>query len=161
MQFNNDQIQASLEINRFIGSQNKYYLLEGAAGTGKTTLIAHILANSFAQKKIIFSAPTHKALSVLRSKLELNKTLKSQFMTVHKLLGLRRKIDDKGTIYFNDVDEDFINNEEFSNISKCNIIIIDEASMISSSIYQTIITKFANNRSVKIIFVGDRNQLHP
>ena len=161
MQFNNDQNQASLEIKRFIGSQNKYYLLEGAAGTGKTTIIAHILANSFAHKNIIFSAPTHKALSVLRSKLELNKTLKSKFMTVHKLLGLRRKIDDKGAIYFNDVDEDFINNEDFSNISKCNIIIIDEASMISNSIYQTIMTKFANNRFIKIIFVGDRNQLPP
>ena len=44
------------------------FLLAGSAGTGKSTLISHILCDpQFQKKKIVFSATTNKAVSILQS----------------------------------------------------------------------------------------------
>ena len=46
-------------------------LLQGSAGTGKTFLVKTLVDNlPVSQDKILISAPTHKALSVIREKVD-------------------------------------------------------------------------------------------
>ena len=159
MIFNDDQKTAIEEIKQFLYSRNKEFLLEGPAGSGKTTLITHILEYYFKGYYIVFSAPTHKAVNVLKSNLE-SYDEKVKFMTIHRLLGIKRKINSDGEIYFDDMDDEIENALDMNFASKANIIIVDEASMISESVYN-MIQKFLMRKKCKIIFVGDRNQLPP
>ena len=160
MIFNDDQKNAIEEIKHFIYGKHKEFLLEGPAGSGKTTLITYILEHYFKALNIIFSAPTHKAVNVLKSNLNNYNDERVKFMTIHRLLGIKRKINSDGEIYFDDIDDEIENALDMNFASKANIIIVDEASMISDSIYN-MIQKFLMRKKCKIIFVGDRNQLPP
>ncbi len=160
MIFNDEQQQAIQQIKQFIYSKNKQFLLEGPAGSGKTTLITHILDHYFNGLYIVFSAPTHKAVNVLKSNLNTYNDERVKFMTIHRLLGIKRKINSDGEIYFDDLDDEIDDAMEMNFSSKANIIIVDEASMISEYIYNMTL-KFLMRKKCKIIFVGDRNQLPP
>ena len=73
---------------------DKFYILKGSAGTGKTTVITHFLNNpKFNSYKIAFSATTNKAVSVLKQMSPFKEdNSKYSFLTIHKLLNIRRKI---------------------------------------------------------------------
>lgn len=152
---NEQQLIVKENIIRFLNHpSNKYYLLQGAAGTGKTTLICEVL-KQFKDKKIAFSATTNKAVSVL----QLISSLKNKnisYITIHKLLKIKRFITEDGNkdfmIFNNDNDNNYI--------SKYNIIIIDESSMINRYLLNEIenATKYIK---IKVIFIGDINQLPP
>ena len=64
------QEEAKTKISKFLNSydiSNNMFILEGSAGTGKSTTITQILSNEqFADKKIAYSATTNKAVSVLK-----------------------------------------------------------------------------------------------
>lgn len=60
------------------------YTLDGAAGTGKTTIAREFISNLKASKtQLAVTAPTHKAKKVIQDATD----FKSQ--TIQKLLGLR------------------------------------------------------------------------
>src|SRR4029078_8187138 len=73
---NSDQREIIAELYQqiLLTTQNNYvhtlFLVEGYAGTGKTSVVTHLLRYpEFISYKICFSAPTNKALHVLMDKL--------------------------------------------------------------------------------------------
>jgi hypothetical protein len=158
----NSQQQASLiKLDAFIQSRGeKVFLLEGFAGTGKTTVITQLFGSrKFFNKDIVFAATTNKAVSVLQHMFR-NQYEHIDFKTIHKLCKIKRKITDDGDISFNlnESPESFKKNQK--SIFNYDIIVIDECSMISSKIL-TLIVNYSNRIKGKIIFVGDRYQLPP
>lgn len=158
---NNGQKEAVKSLLSFLKSNQKLYLLEGSAGTGKSTVITYLLQNDFySKKKIAFTATTNKAVSVLQSLITTNNNI--VLSTIHKLLKFKRKIDSDGSVaYYSSLEDSLweLNNNKYS-IYYFDIIIIDEASMISKSMLSKIV-QISNMIKGKIIFVGDRSQLPP
>ena len=160
MELSCDQINAKIKINSFLNDKfTKFFLLKGSAGTGKTTLITNIL-NGY-KKNIALCATTHKAVSVLKKmKLDDNKNL--TFVTIHKLLKIKRVINADGRqVFKSNIKDDKLNNKsEIKSIYYYDIIIIDECSMIEQKLLDTIIG-LENKIKGKIIFIGDICQLPP
>lgn len=162
MQLNRDQVIGKEKILRFLESDENFFLLEGSGGTGKTTLITEIFKNDkFKDTKIVFSATTNKAVSVLEKYSKLT-TKNVSYLTIHKLLKITRKINESGKeIYtFADELETKCSYKDTKSIKNFNIIIIDEASMINLDLLKTLET-ISRKIKGKIIFMGDRNQLPP
>ena len=162
MQLSTDQLNAKNKIIKFLESKNeKMFLLKGSAGTGKSTLITNILSmEKFKKLKISLCATTHKAVSVLK-KMELdNKDI--NYITIHKLLKIKRKIDNDGIQSFKtNIDEENYNIKDKSeSIYYYDIIVVDECSMIEKELLNTIF-KIQDKIHGKIIFIGDICQLPP
>ena len=64
---NPDQQKAVDAIMQWMGSGEPYFLLFGAAGTGKTYAVQALIDQI--NGKIVFTAPTNKATKVLRATL--------------------------------------------------------------------------------------------
>jgi exodeoxyribonuclease V alpha subunit len=112
--------------------KNKFAVINGGAGVGKTTIIIHIANELIKQhKKINLCCPTGKAAARLREATRMEVT------TIHSLLGY--------------------NGEFFTNKNIDGVVIIDESSMIDSSLMAHII----NANPEAIILVGDQAQLMP
>jgi exodeoxyribonuclease-5 len=133
----------------FNGSNTKQtFILSGVAGSGKTTLIAHIRNLLSKNIKIAFGAYTGKASSVLRSKLQkfnINRFEDDSISTIHAL------------IYEPPLDDDLDINEMkwiLKSDLEFDFLIIDECSMIPKKIYDELLSF-----NKKILFVGDAFQL--
>lgn len=128
-------------INWFSTSPDLEYRLGGYAGTGKTTVIRY-LVEVFEQDhhKVAVAAFTGKAVNVLQRK------GLYQASTLHSLL----------------YDIEVLPNGQFEfnlrgpNSLKFDLIIVDEASMISTDLYRDLLTF-----KKKLLFVGDPGQLEP
>lgn len=146
---NKQQIAAISAINDFLKSPKTLFLLSGYAGTGKTTIIKKILEKY--RGKAIVSASTKKASLVISQA-----TLFEGF-TIHTLLGLRP---DVKLEEFNPNDPEF-SQVEPALINRYNLVIIDEASMINSSLFDLIKLEVNKSLTTKIIFIGDKAQIPP
>ena len=160
------QEEAKIRLYDFLtdrSKKNKMFLLAGSAGTGKSTLISHILTDEeFSNKKIVFSATTNKAVSILQ-KMCLGKydNMDLVFLTIHKLLKIKRKINRDGMeIFQTTIDNDTNKITKAKSIFNYDIIIIDESSMISYDIMKEL-SKIAPRIKGKIVFLGDKAQLPP
>ena len=150
--YNKEQKEAISNIINFIeyGSPKEYYLLEGKAGTGKTTVIAEVLKN-YTTKTILACALSHKAKSVIQGVLEKN-NISATFTSIAGALGMDFDIETGR----------FINGARKiveRPINKPSIIIVDEGSMVNEEIIDLL---FSYKRSgSKLIFLGDIGQLPP
>lgn len=116
------------------------FRLGGYAGTGKTTVIRYILDQLRREYGIKVCAFTGKAVNVLQRK-------KIRAQTMHSLMY---NVDvDKKTNAVTFRKKSFLDDEP-------DLIIVDEASMISSELY----THLRSFRK-KLLFVGDPGQLEP
>jgi hypothetical protein len=158
-----------------------FFLIEGLAGTGKTSLIAYFLSyEEFSKDRICFSAPTNIALNVLMEKLQSNATDKSQvddrpdqddsenersweFKTVFRLLGNKVSINSQGQTLFSTSTDAHLR-------LPYDRIIVDEVSMADrKNLEQILITIESLKRTRQmlgldpptIIFLGDLGQLPP
>lgn len=142
-----EQAQAHDAILSFVKEKKPQLRIGGYAGTGKTTLIAHTL-NALREidkhKTIALACFTGKAAFVLREKLTDAGALAKEYVgTIHGLMyrpvetaqGLRWRRRDT-------IDAD--------------LIIIDEASMVSEAIYKDL-----KKYKVPMLFIGDHGQLPP
>jgi len=165
-------------FGKFLISSINIFGLYGYAGTGKTTMIIQIVINLIKAKifkKIAIVAPTNKAVSVLKNKfnpnihkifnkfnfpifhssLDLNleylrsKNIILDFITIHNLLQLKIDYDDLGELVY-------VNNKN-TLINDYDLIIIDEASMVTTSMIDHIL----NQTKTKLVFAGDPAQLPP
>ena len=157
------QEEAKTKISKFLNSydiSNNMFILEGSAGTGKSTTITQILSNEqFADKKIAYSATTNKAVSVLKQ--YSNNSENYSFLTIHKLLNIKRKIDESGKeLFVTLLDNDTNSTSKAKSIFHYDIIVIDESSMISCELLTKLI-KIKDRIKGKIIFLGDPAQLPP
>lgn len=127
------------------------YTLDGAAGTGKTTIVREFLNQTDIRKsKIAVTAPTHKAKKVIQVATDFRAE------TIQKLLGLRPDINieafDSNNPIFNPIGE--------NEIGFYSVVIIDESSMLNKAAYE-LITELAFKYDVRILFLGDAFQLPP
>lgn len=192
IEFTNDQSNAINQIIQFTSDRNsKTFCVYGHPGTGKTTVIVELVNFLIMKgyiKSIAFTAPTNKAVNIMKSKMRSNiKTLfegitgkkynnefnlenivddinnlgiKIDFLTIHRLLNYKNDFDTEG-------DRIFVRNGN-SSINNYEIIIIDECSMIPIQIVTHLfedIRNYNNNigdnykKVPKIIFSGDPCQL--
>lgn len=108
-------------------------LINGAAGTGKTTLIKH-LSNILSLEKVLFLSCTNTSVQNLRRRVGLNDNrLRDHFMTIETFLR-----------------------KDVSEIELFSIAIIDECSMVSNRDFKRIVVK--KNFS-KLLLVGDEKQI--
>ena len=157
MTLTDEQEDGLLLLKEFIGAPthyNKYFLLKGYAGTGKTTLVNAFInwyntAKGKSLDDLVVTAPTNKAVRVLRRMSDIGGV---EYKTLHSLLGLKHTINDKGQeVYQKDKSVN-------PSIYLYGCVIVDEASMIDDEIFETLIN---DARDCKIIFVGDPCQIPP
>lgn len=195
IKFTKDQLEAISQLFDFLPDFNKKaYGLYGYAGTGKTTTIVEVLTFLLKHKfikSVVFTAPTNKAVNVIKSKFrsyltELHNSyfgkdppkdlsfdeivdrlydtgIKIDFITIHKLLKFEMDFGADGELVF-------VKSGGESLIGQYEIIIIDECSMIPIKLVEHIfaelrskIQKKCNNykKIPKVIFLGDPAQLPP
>ena len=152
----NDQQKIALQkLDDFANDRSKTAItLSGYAGTGKTSLMEMVAQKLRRRHNVVFSATTHQAAGVLKSKVG-----KYGFdtRTVNSLFGIAIATDMEGTRY--DASKKVrIDAEDKLNYG--DIVIIDEASMLSDENYDDVVN-IARMKNAKVIFVGDKAQLAP
>lgn len=145
----NSQYNALELLTKWYKSNELECLLEGPAGTGKTYLV-NIFLNEVVKKTNCITAPTHKALRVLETRVG------KKGVTLQSLHGLKPNMD---LANFN------IQHPQFDplatpKIQNYSLVIIDEASMINADLFQLNHDKTKEHRT-KILYLGDRYQLPP
>jgi len=184
-----DQENAVKDISSFLQDPlAKTHGLFGYSGTGKSTLTTTITAFLLEHrliKSVILTAPTNKAVNVLKSKFHkivsdlifkltgstdhAHSTLDKQltvledvgitivFATVHKLLNYKSGFNVSG-------DRIFSKNSK-SSILKYDLVVVDECSMLAMKIVYDIFNDIRvvnpNIKPPKLLLVGDNAQLPP
>lgn len=130
--------------------------LSGAAGTGKTYLTTKLVQKLQNEFHITITAPTHKALQVLRTNLFDADIDNVDTKTIQSFLNIRLNTNfDNGTQKFEP-----IKSKEKDN-TKTDILIVDESSMVSADLYGYIVKAIESSRVKAVLFVGDEYQLLP
>ena len=148
---NDGQTSALAEILASYHGYKRRHLLNGYAGTGKTTLMQAVVRELRAKKvRVAVTAPTHKAVQVLASKLAEAELCDVSAMTIHSLLGLRPAAGDG--------ERSILKRSGRGQTVFYDAVIIDECSMIGSDLQE-----FINNDldGQWVLYVGDPAQLPP
>ncbi|HEY9653405.1 MAG TPA: AAA family ATPase [Coleofasciculaceae cyanobacterium] len=134
-QLTSQQNQALQEILQFLQSSKRIFGLFGYAGTGKSTLV-NLVAGQLVStgKRVVFTAPTNKAVGVLR-RMAAEKGIRGvDFMTVHQLLGLAPVKQGQNKI---------LKQVSPSLLPMYNTIFLDECSMVTAELWNIIQEKSA------------------
>jgi exodeoxyribonuclease-5 len=154
---NPEQQLAVNQITEFIkkGSSDEWFMLEGKAGVGKTTVVTECLKPFLSKKRIILSALSHKAKKVILG------TIKENFdegelrglyaSSVASMLGMTFDLETGKFIK--------IYGKKKPTIKMVDVIVVDEASMINEEGLALIMSE--KKKSAKVIFLGDIGQLPP
>ena len=146
-------------MEEFLNDSEKYnneIALIGYAGTGKTTIISLFdkYIRSKDGKNPKYSSPTHRANAVTKMN-----NPKANVQTLHKLFGLQPQLelDKLGELSLEDIKSKQVNKPE---LSRGDLLIIDESSMISDTLYE-FIEENKKQFGIKVIYLGDPAQLAP
>ena len=126
----------------------KYFLIQGAAGTGKTTCIRHAILH-IPKHKVIAAAPSHPAKTILADSLGKGYNV----VTIANLMGKKLSSSDSKDKKLIDID-----NKRGKPIAYYDVIIIDEASMVLDWVSKDILN---NSHGKKVLVLGDYFQLLP
>lgn len=152
MELSSDQQKALGAILEWHGSEQRkqFITVGGYAGTGKTTLISVIRRHLGKQRKhlkVAFVSYTGKAAVVLKTHVrKANPECSRDFIgTIHSLIY---------SPITNDREE--ITGWEKKEVIDCDLIVVDEASMVDKGIWEDLLSF-----GIPIIAVGDHGQLPP
>ncbi|MCX7862556.1 MAG: AAA family ATPase [Bacteroidales bacterium] len=149
-----DQNKALLQFAEFLfNPKAKIFILNGYAGTGKTTLIKLIVQNLKKYKRYVLLAPTGRAAKVL------SVYCNEEAFTIHKFIYRQKSLTDFRFVLNYDVPAN-------------TIFFVDEASLISNDVAENNVfgsgrllndlLEFAlKHETNKIVFIGDMAQLPP
>ena len=147
----NDQTVALNKLANWLNtSSSKPFLIEGNAGTGKTTLlrVAHHYVNNLLGRKTSFTALTNPAT------VNLEKLIGTAATTVHSLLGIAPGISiDSGR----DLDFDELN-FDLTQYPPGSVIFIDEIGLAPAVIVNAIYDLLTTN-GIKVVMIGSKAQL--
>ncbi len=152
------QLRASELLADFVTTdfQDEVFILRGYAGTGKTTLVASLVASlSQFRKKTVLLAPTGRAAKVLAG------FSGKSALTIHKKIYRQKK-----------VVEGFAEFSLDRNLHKNTLFIVDEASMIanqsldlsifgSGRLLDDLVSYVYSSMGCKLLLIGDTAQLPP
>ena len=189
-----EQLKCGKKLLKFIKNSNETtFGLYGYAGTGKTTttveIISYLIKNGFI-KSVVFTAPTNKAVNVIKSKFRIHlkdiyekyysvkldkdfdfenildklytDNIKIDFITIHRLLEFKIDYNSDGGLIF--IRNNCIkqSKKKSSLMNQYEIVIIDECSMIPMDLLDVIFNEIRKlNNSPKVVFTGDPAQLPP
>lgn len=136
--------QAAEFINS--GNPQEYFLIDGKAGTGKTTIASYIVKTFKGQCAV--AALSHKAKFVIMDKF-VHDGIQADFFSLAGLLGMKYDFD-TGT---------FSARSRYIPILDYDLIVIDEASMINEEALDMIMNE--KRKHCKVLFLGDIGQLPP
>ncbi len=121
--------------------ENNVCVITGGPGTGKTTLVKGVIELFESQgDRVLLCAPTGRAAK------RLSEMSNRPAKTIHRLLGVERT--GKNEIKFS---------KNKDNPLKCEVLIVDEFSMVDTILFSNLITAVKDN--CRVILVGDYNQL--
>jgi hypothetical protein len=152
---NPQQNIAKEKMRQFLKTEDKFFLLSGGAGTGKTHTIGALISHLQAEKEryyIACAAPTNKAVKVLRNSTQKWQTHNIDYGTIYQFLGLKMDYDEEGS--------KVLVEGKYSTIDHYDLILIDESSMISSKLWN-LLNQIVFRHKMKIVFIGDNAQLNP
>lgn len=171
-----DQEKANNDFLDFMVSDDSYFVIQGAAGTGKSFLVKHLLETFYSRYKayclmlqkeakefdIKITATTNKAVSVLEDFLEdiLAQHNNMQIVTIYSLLGLRVQNDrktGKTTLTYN---PNQANQFQYTQ-GIIPLVFIDEYSFFGDELQDIIENVLVNGAKAKIVYIGDKYQLSP
>ena len=178
LEYTNQQKQALAAIENFLAGEKSVFILEGYAGTGKTTLINPVLSLANGLKKSCFlMAPTGRAAKILSEKTACQAT------TIHKAIyelshieAVQGDEEEESRVEFRFPLRQMTDARRAGPEASPDtaVLIIDEASMVSSRkstgdlfmfgsgvLLDDIITFSRLEEGGKIIFVGDPPSCHP
>ena len=139
-------------IRAFLNAVNPFqiFLLKGYAGTGKTSVLAHVSKELRVSKEVILLAPTGRSAKVLSSYCQ------HPAYTIHKKIYLVATSTEGETKVF-----------LAPNKHQDAVFIIDEASMVSSAVYggrdllEDVVRFVYRGKNCRLIIAGDNAQLPP
>ena len=142
------------KVAAFTALRNKFCVISGGPGTGKTTTVAKILTLLLAQDpslRIDIVAPTGKAAdrlaeSIRKAKAEdarVNPKLTEEASTIHRYLGYHG-----GTKKFK---------MNAQNQTDSDVLLVDEASMVSLPMFRSLLSALKSD--CRVILLGDKDQL--
>lgn len=154
---NQEQMAAFQDVLAFINDPNrKYHRVSGGAGTGKSFFISKVADDILKHKKpdvpltsVAITATTNKAAAVLKNTMQHRR---GDIQTIYSFMNLRVHND------FNSGEQRVVPTARWE-VHQNTLIIVDEASMVSRTLYDFI--DKGTMSSCKILFVGDTNQLAP
>jgi exodeoxyribonuclease-5 len=144
------QKEAIDKLKDFLNSSKSEFLLQGKAGTGKTTIIKKII-ETLPNNRILLIAPTHKASKVLKKSIN-----DSEIPSITLAAALAIKLDENTGKFEKDM---YAREKGRIPIKFAKYIIIDESSMISDDLLNEINDNI--RLGTKIIYMGDKAQLPP
>lgn len=173
MNLTRSQKEALKRFNEFLCNDHQVFILNGAAGTGKTTILKHMIGmvnERYPEKeRTILLAPTGRAAHILRQKTG------QAASTIHKLIYSLKGIN-QTSLHSEDQEKEKTEIKlrfMLDSGSKENgmIYFVDEASLISNAYSDNEAFQFGSGyllndlleyvRNNKIVFIGDSAQLPP
>lgn len=146
-------LSAGYENSPRFSPTTPFFLLKGYAGTGKTFCIQELVnAGTFKPSEICFTAPTNKAVKVLRNYLDEASLHSCTTKTIYSLLGL--------SLQANGEVKELQKPDEPVDLSSYKVIVVDEGSMVNRFLMDAIRDAF-DVWKVPFIFMGDPAQLPP
>lgn len=150
-----EQEQAKDRLLAFINSDARAIILQGHAGTGKTTIIKEVERQRKAYEQLmrsvdntptyywVYTAMTHKAREALET------ALGHGAKTLHRYLGLRPTRNNQL--------------QQINNLPRegHTLLVIDECSYLDYTLLEYLNEYLDTNPTCKIILLGDKNQLPP
>ena len=139
---------------------DRFLSLTGAAGTGKSYLTAAIvdeIDNSLqvGQLDIQITAPTHKALKVMKNMLFYTYDIGVNFSTIHSFLNIKQSYN------YESGAERFVVDRARDKVNRASLLIVDESSMLSNDLFSIILEVLKKGYVNNVLFIGDQFQLLP